>query len=202
MVLTNIQTSLLIAVTSPFALPMLLFKLRNLDQGIGPSFDTIISAAYVLALGTCALVAHARNVLANYDTKIKTQPTVTSYILSGPVSVSINPLSLTSHLTKYCRASTKPSAPTFKVSQTLPVTLTLHLLQPLPLALLRSPSITTRLALWPLEPSQEQPLLPTPSSPRLKRVLFSNATHSLLSPTSVVPFRRTRHGDSLLLCRK
>ncbi|KAF9007247.1 hypothetical protein BDZ89DRAFT_1079483 [Hymenopellis radicata] len=78
-----LATSLILAVTSPFALPMLLLKIRHFDEGLTASFDTIISAAYLMTIGTVLTLAHARSLLSTYDQKIHTQPSVTNYVFSG-----------------------------------------------------------------------------------------------------------------------
>ncbi|KAK0188238.1 hypothetical protein F5146DRAFT_1123784 [Armillaria mellea] len=55
-------TTLILMVTSPFALPMLLLKLRHLDQ-ISTSFETIIPATYVATFVAALTIAHACRLL-------------------------------------------------------------------------------------------------------------------------------------------
>ncbi|KAF8911215.1 hypothetical protein CPB85DRAFT_661030 [Mucidula mucida] len=78
-----IATSLLLAVTSPFALPMLLQKAQHLDEGLNASWDTLITAAWVMTAGTFLTLAHARGLLYTYDQKIHTDPSTDGYIFTG-----------------------------------------------------------------------------------------------------------------------
>ncbi|KAG7443098.1 uncharacterized protein BT62DRAFT_996238 [Guyanagaster necrorhizus] len=62
-------TTLLLMVASPFALPMLLLKLRNPDQ-ISASFETIIPAAFVASIVAALTIAHARRLLVKSNVDV------------------------------------------------------------------------------------------------------------------------------------